>query len=312
MILYFDPVFLEHDTGRHPECPERLRRIRAHLEERGIWPRLDVRSPRAATDAELSLVHHREHVWHVRQVCERGGAYLDADTPVSARSFLAAAHAAGAALDAVDAVMADPSRPVFCQVRPPGHHARPAAAMGFCLFNNIAIAARYAQMAHGLKKIAILDWDVHHGNGTQEAFYRDSSVLYISLHRYPFYPGTGSADEIGEGAGEGYTVNVPLPSSTTREEYLRIFDEVVPPKLKEFDADLTLISAGFDMVQGDPVGDGGFGLWPEDMAALTRAVRQAASERLVSVLEGGYSLVGLPKCVEHHLLFLDNSLQDLR
>ncbi|MBI2191952.1 MAG: histone deacetylase [Planctomycetes bacterium] len=306
MILYDDPLFLGHDTGRHPECAERLRRIRAHLENAGMWQGWDIRRPRAATESELALVHEEVHIRRVRRVCEVGNGSLDADTPVSAGSLPAALCAVGAAIEGVDRVIEDPASSVFCLVRPPGHHATPGQAMGFCLFNNVAIAARHARMARGVERLAIVDWDVHHGNGTQDAFYRDASVLYISLHRYPFYPGTGRSGETGEGPGKGFTVNVPLPATTSREEYLDVFDQVMTSRLRPFGADVTLISAGFDAYQGDPVGDGGFGLLPEDFGTLTRAVREAARGRVVSVLEGGYSLEGLPLCVEHHLRILDN------
>ncbi|HEX29514.1 TPA: histone deacetylase, partial [Candidatus Poribacteria bacterium] len=195
---------------------------------------------------------------------------------------------------------------VFCAIRPPGHHALKSRAMGFCLFNNVAIGARYIQRKYGLSKVLIVDWDVHHGNGTQAIFYDDPTALYFSTHQYPFYPGTGSREERGIGKGEGYTVNVPLPAGSGDEEYVRIFEEILRPKAIQFDPDFILISAGFDPYEDDPIG--GMRVTPEGFAELTKIVKEIAEEccegRLVSVLEGGYNLEGLAESVEAHILAL--------
>jgi len=306
MVVYYDSLFGEHDTGRHPECPERLSETEAHLRSQGVWDELDVRAPRAATEEEICLVHVEDHISFVQKVCDDGGGFLDTDTPVGAKSYEVALRAAGACLEAVDLVASDSSQHPFGLVRPPGHHACPDRSMGFCVINNVAVAARYAQVSHGFERIGILDWDVHHGNGTQAAFYSDPSVLYLSFHKTPFYPGTGQAHENGSGAGEGFTVNYPLPSSTTREEYLEIFQEAFPKAWNEFKPDLTIISAGFDAYELDPIGDGGFGLTAEDFGLLTRIVLDTTDRPIVSMLEGGYSLSGLPLCIEQHLSFLHN------
>ena len=306
MVVYYDSVFGEHDTGRHPECPERLSETEAHLRSQGVWDELDVRAPRAATEEEICLVHAEEHISFVQKVCDDGGGFLDTDTPVGAKSYEVALRAAGACLEAVDLVASDSSQRPFGLVRPPGHHASPDRSMGFCIINNVAVAARYSQVSHGFERIGILDWDVHHGNGTQAAFYSDPSVLYLSFHKSPFYPGTGQANENGSGAGEGFTVNYPLPSSTTREEYLEIFQEAFPRAWNEFKPDLTILSAGFDAYELDPIGDGGFGLTAEDFGLLTRIVLDTTDRPIVSMLEGGYSLSGLPLCIEQHLSFLHN------
>jgi acetoin utilization deacetylase AcuC-like enzyme len=303
-ILYTDPVFREHDTGEHPESPRRLESIERRVVASGLGRRFSrvEQAPRASL-AQLSRVHDPGYIALVEAFAAQGGGRLDADTVVGSRSYEAAARAAGAAVAAVDAVIAGPHRSAACLTRPPGHHALPARAMGFCLFNNVAVAARHAQQAHGLSRVLIVDWDVHHGNGTQDIFYRDGSVWFFSAHRYPFYPGTGSDDETGEGPGLGATFNLPLPLGVSRADYVRRFESMLFDASAGCRPELVLISAGFDAHADDPIGS--LGLESEDFGALTRLVCAAAGAwcggRIVSVLEGGYNVVALAESVEFHL-----------
>jgi acetoin utilization deacetylase AcuC-like enzyme len=252
---------------------------------------------------EITLVHKPDHVRKVEAMAKDGGGHMDADTPVSRDSYEVALQAVGGALNAVDAVIGGEVANVLCLVRPPGHHATPTRAMGFCLFNNVAIAAKYAQRKHGVKRVLIVDWDVHHGNGTQDTFYSDGSVMYFSTHRYPFYPGTGRREENGEGAGKGCIVNVPLPFNTRAETLVQAFHEVIHNQATAFKPELIVVSAGFDAYRRDPIG--GLGLEPEHFRTLTEIVMTLASGsakgRIVSCLEGGYGLSALPLCVEQHL-----------
>jgi acetoin utilization deacetylase AcuC-like enzyme len=286
--LVFDSRFQDHDTGRgHPERPERIA-VLSGLADDDTLQRVE---PRPATAAELTLVHGEGHFDAVARTNGTRSAF-DADTPVSARSFDTASLAAGGVLALVDEVMAGRLRNGFACVRPPGHHAERDRAMGFCLFNNVAVAAAHARARYGLERIVILDWDVHHGNGTQHMFERDPGVLYISTHQYPFYPGTGAADEVGEGPGEGFTVNVPLPAGCGDAEYLDTFDSVIEPIIEQYAPQLVLISAGFDPHVRDPLG--GMRVTEAGFAAMTRSLsklaQRSASGRCVAVLEGGYDL----------------------
>ncbi len=302
----YDPVFLKHEPGYgHPESPERLEAIMRCLPDAPVWPHL-VRVPAAAADeAALASVHAPEHVETIRRRIAAGDDLLDqGDTRVCRDSWAAALAAAGGAMAAVDAVL-DPATGLdaaFCALRPPGHHAESRRAMGFCLFNNIAVAARYAQAKKGVGRIAILDWDVHHGNGTQEIFYKDPSVLYISLHQYPWYPGTGAMDETGTGAGEGFTLNCPMPAGSGEGEYLAAFRELILPALENFRPQLLLISAGFDAHRDDPLSH----IFLEDRSflSMTRMAGEIAAHhaagKIVSMLEGGYNLEALARCVALH------------
>ncbi len=300
MLLFDDDAFLLHDAGPgHPEGPDRLLAVRAHLAARPPIPGLRRRSPRAATEDEVALVHTREHIREIRAACA-AGEWLDPDTHAGPASWEAALRAVGAVLDAADAVVAGPESRAFCLVRPPGHHAMPSRAMGFCLFDNVAIGARYLREAHGIRRVAIVDFDVHHGNGTEEAFRRDPDVLFLSLHRWPFYPGTGGPGP--EGRTSVATRNVPLPVDTVPEYYHLKLEE----GLREVTAhhpEIVLVSAGFDAHAEDPVG--GLGLSTADFGRITRAIVAAADStargRVVSVLEGGYSREHLGPCVEQHL-----------
>jgi acetoin utilization deacetylase AcuC-like enzyme len=259
---------------------------------------------RDATGDDLLRVHSEAYIERARRDCLDGGGELSTgDTAVCEASYDAALRAAGGVLAGVDAVMAGTCRNAFCAVRPPGHHATPDRGMGFCIFNNVAIAARYLQRRHGLKRILIADWDVHHGNGTQETFYRDPTVFFFSTHQWPLYPGTGAASERGVGDGMGYTMNVPVAAGSGRQEIVGAFRERLVPAMTRFRPEFVLVSAGFDSRMGDPLG--GLLLTDDDFAELTEILMEIAGVfaqgRLVAVLEGGYSLDGLALACEAHV-----------
>lgn len=297
--LVSSDVYLEHiSPGGHPERPERLCAIIRYLKERGSWNHLKHIPPVAATIDHILAVHTQQHIDRVLNVCERGDGLLDeGDTFAVPKSFQVALLASGGVIDAIDAVLGKKVDSAFCAVRPPGHHAERDRAMGFCLFNNVAIGARYAQQEHDLARVAILDWDVHHGNGTQHIFDQDPSVYYISLHQYPFYPGTGAREERGIGKGEGFTLNFPLPAGTGETRYLQAFTEEIVPTLESFNPGLLLISAGFDAHKDDPLG--GMKLTKDSYAKMTDLVKDIAP--VVSALEGGYNLEALARCTDSHL-----------
>jgi len=304
----YGPIYLEHTTGAgHPERPERLRAIVKRLEASSLLARLVTIQPRPAAEEWLTTVHAPDYVRRVRERCRAGAGYVDTtDAPVSRQSYDAAVAAVGGVLAAVDAVVEGKVRSAFCAVRPPGHHARRDRAMGFCLFNNVAIAARYVQKKHGLAKVLIVDWDVHHGNGTQEIFYDNPTVFYFGIHQSPFYPGTGRAEERGEGKGRGTTLNVPLAAGAGDRAYRQAFERDLRPAAEAFRPDFVLISAGFDAHEGDLLGR--MKVTTDGFADLTRIVRAVAERhcggRLVSVLEGGYQLEGLADSAEAHLRVL--------
>jgi acetoin utilization deacetylase AcuC-like enzyme len=295
-----DPVSKLHDPGPgHPESPARFDAVLKGLSE------FDVKTPvpRSASEEEIALCHTRAYIRTARHETEEGFSQLSTgDTNLCEKTYDVACRAVGTVLNAVDLVFAKQAENAFCVVRPPGHHALPNRGMGFCMFNNIAIGARYAQRKHGAERVLIADWDVHHGNGTQDIFYEDGSVLFFSTHQYPWYPGTGALDETGEGKGEGLTINCPLPSGTGRAQIWDAFQERLKPAAEAFRPDLVMISAGFDSRLGDPLGQ--FMLADRDFADLTRLLRDIAARyaggRLVSVLEGGYNLYGLAKAVQAH------------
>ena len=302
--FFFDPSFLAHDTGAgHPERPARLEAICAHLKRTGCWEALEHRSPSPASRETLALVHPSSYITGIERACCEGPTALDPDTVASPGSWEAALRAVGAVTQAIDELLGGALDSAFCAVRPPGHHALADRAMGFCLFNNIALGARHAQRRHGLSRVLIVDWDVHHGNGTQAIFYDDPSVLYVSTHQSPFYPGTGRRGETGEGAGIGFTVNVPLPAGAGDVEVVRAFEEVLVPRAAEYSPGLVLISAGFDAHRDDPLAQ--LAVTEEGYAQLTRIVQRIAESsargRIVSVLEGGYDLGALGASVESHL-----------
>ncbi len=292
-----------HDTGAHPESAKRLAVVEELFNDTDLHPHLLRLQPREAEVEELSEVHDRLYILQVKEASASGVRALDPDTFISPESYEEARLAAGGVLAAVDAVAAGEVKNAFCAVRPPGHHAERERAMGFCLFNNVAVAARYAQMKHGLEKILIVDWDVHHGNGTQNAFYDDPTVLYFSIHQYPHYPGTGTRDQAGKGKGAGFTINLPLPAGSGDREYREAFENILIPAVDRFAPDLILISAGFDAHKDDPlagmqVTEKGFSDMTE---CLVRLADKYAHGRIVSVLEGGYSLSALQRSVKAHL-----------
>lgn len=296
--------YLEHRTPPgHIERAERIGHLLEYLPKRPVFAGLTRLDPIVADRSWVETVHTAAYIDFVRRSAERGPVSLDPDTVVSQRSFEVALEAVGALLVACDQVVSGQVCRAFCAVRPPGHHAEADRAMGFCLFNNVAIAARYLQKKHGLQKVLIIDWDVHHGNGTQHTFYEDSSVFYLSVHQSPLYPGTGSREERGAGDGLGTTLNVPLPPGRDDATYLQVFQEELAPVVQEFKPEAILISAGFDAHRDDPLG--GMQLTENGFAALTREVcclaREVASGRVISALEGGYDLGALARSVEAHL-----------
>jgi acetoin utilization deacetylase AcuC-like enzyme len=308
----YDPIYLKHDTGEHVESANRLEAIISYLEKTGLKRELTLIEPRKASVAELALVHQKEYIRQIEEVARKGGGWLDLDTVMSADSYEVARYAAGGTIRAVEVVMTGQVGSVFALVRPPGHHATPRQAMGFCLFNNIAIAARYA-LAEYVERILIIDFDVHHGNGTQEAFYDNPSVMYISTHQYPFYPGTGSIEETGSGTAPGTTVNIPLPAGCGDGQYLAVFEQIIIPAGRRFSPQLILVSAGYDTHWADglammQVSVSGF-------AQMVRIIKGLADElcegRLVFALEGGYSLNALAASVKATFdVLLGNSIDD--
>ena len=292
--LYDDPIFREHDAGPgHPERPERLDAFRRGLREAGLEAGLTPLSVRPASPDELLRVHTPRHVAQI-EATEGQNRRLDPDTAASPRSHAAALRAAGAVVDAVDRVLGGELDRALCAVRPPGHHATADRAMGFCLFNNVAVGAAHA-LARGLERVAVVDFDVHHGNGTQDIFWRDPRVLYVSSHQYPYYPGTGAVDEVGEGEGRGFTVNLPMPAGLGDTDYARAYREVVEPIARAFDPQLVLVSAGFDAHAKDPLA--GMAVTREGFALLADVcvglADGAAKGRVVAVFEGGYDLDGI-------------------
>jgi acetoin utilization deacetylase AcuC-like enzyme len=295
--LYFrHESSLEHDTGPHPEGPGRIPAIEEAMHERD-WLGFERRdAPRVDRDV-LLRVHPPAYVEHVRTMCERGIS-LDPDTPASPGSWSAALHSAGGAVAAVDALVSGEARLTFSGMRPPGHHAESAAAMGFCLFNNIAIAAQHALDSHRLTRVLIFDWDVHHGNGTNDIFHETSAVLFASIHQSPLYPGTGALKDVGSGDGEGYSINLPVPPGSDEDQWLALVEHVVVPAARAFEPELVLVSAGFDAHRRDPLA--GCMLETSSFAELARHVSALAGSvnaPIGVVLEGGYDLQALSTSV---------------
>ena len=296
----YDPIYLEHDTGQHVENAKRLEATISHLEGTGLTQQLTPIRPRAASVEELSLVHDEQYISHIRDVAQKGGGWLDVDTVVSSNSYEAALYAAGGIIGATEAVMNGEVGSALALVRPPGHHATYEQAMGFCLFNNVAVATKCALADYELERILIVDFDVHHGNGTQAAFYDNHHVLYISTHQYPFYPGTGSIEETGSGTAEGTTINIPLPAGSGDTEYLEVFEQIIVPAAIRFKPQLILVSAGYDTHWADElalmqVSVTGF-------AQMVKIIKGLGDElcdgRLVFSLEGGYNLEALAASVK--------------
>jgi acetoin utilization deacetylase AcuC-like enzyme len=301
MLLYHDQVFTEHDTGRHPECIARIERVNAMLSanwvHRSVCP-----SWTTASRAAIEAVHQAAYYDQLKQWCEQAAGRIESDTVVSRGSWNAGLRAAGAAVDAVQRVVRGEDKTAFCAIRPPGHHALPSGPMGFCLFNNVAIAA-HAALAEGLTRMLIIDWDVHHGNGTQDVFWEDGRVGFFSIHRFPFYPGSGRASETGARAGLGWILNEPVAADITLHRFVDLFTRGIETLANRVKPELILLSAGFDAHRADPVGS--LCLVDEDFGQLTRVVRQLADShcggKVVSLLEGGYNLDHLPMSVNLHL-----------
>ncbi|HEX8050307.1 MAG TPA: histone deacetylase [Solirubrobacterales bacterium] len=301
-MLYFShPSSLEHDPRQglpgHPERPERLRAISSALAERD-WLGWERREAPAASEEELLLVHPREHVEGIRELCRSGGGAIDVDTYAGERSYEAALHAAGGACAMTRALLAGEAGMGFCALRPPGHHAEASRAMGFCLFDNVAVAAALAIAELGLERVFVLDWDVHHGNGTAEIFRRRDDVLFASIHQGGIFPGTGALDDAGSGPGEGYTINLPVPAGSGEDVWLSLLEHVVLPAAAQFEPQLVLVSAGFDAHRDDPLA--GCRLEASSFARMACHVRDAAAAWGVpvgAVLEGGYELDALAESV---------------
>ncbi|WP_455377101.1 histone deacetylase family protein [Petrachloros mirabilis] len=303
--LVYHPAYLEHDMGAgHPESPDRLRAIMQQLDQSGTAGQLTKITPRKAEDEWITQIHTPSYLKGLIQRAPVSGRIsLDPDTSMSPGSLNAAYLAAGGVLAAVDAIMSQQVNHVFCAVRPPGHHAEAGRAMGFCFFNNVAIAARYVQKKYGVKRVLIVDWDVHHGNGTQHSFDADPTILFFSTHQYPHYPGTGRATERGTGAGEGFTINVPMEAGEGDETYHAIFLKSLVPAADDFKPEFVIISAGFDAHRDDPLAS--MGLTEAGYADLTGIVlgiaKRHAQGRILSSLEGGYNLTALAASVDAHI-----------
>ncbi|HEX9970586.1 MAG TPA: histone deacetylase [bacterium] len=308
-LVYHEDYLLHHAGSLHPESPERLQSIMNYLAETKLLTKLNRIEPYPAAIDWIATIHSRDYIESIRRICEDyGHSNLDADTAVCPDSYRVALLAVGGALAAADAMMNGEIDNAFCAVRPPGHHAEKNRAMGFCLFNNIAILARYLQQKYQLEKILIVDWDVHHGNGTQNAFYDDATVFYFSIHQWPHYPGTGLQTERGIGIGEGFTLNIPLAGGHGNEDYIRIFQNDLAPVVKAFKPNCILISAGFDGHWDDPLA--GMQLTEAGYGQLTEVILEFANEfcggRIISLLEGGYNLEMLAKSVATHIDALRN------
>jgi acetoin utilization deacetylase AcuC-like enzyme len=304
--LIYDSSYLKHDTGAHPENARRLQSILRALDTDDAAAKLVRLPPHPASNEDIARCHREELIFHLESLCERGETYVDQDTRVSPHSFEVAKLAAGAAVKAVDTVMRGEGERAFCIIRPPGHHATITNSMGFCLFNNAGIGARYAQAKYGAERVLIIDWDVHHGNGTQEIFWTDPSVFYFSTHQYPYYPGTGSSGERGAGHGSGTTLNVPLSMGTSARDHRQAFTDALHEIERRFSPDLVIISAGFDSRRGDPLG--GLMLEDADFAEMTKEVLRIAEKhsygRVIGLLEGGYNLDLLGNSVKSHVVAL--------
>ena len=301
--LIYHPDYLKHDTGpEHPERPDRLRASLAALQQSNVWEQLIHLDPTPASVEQIAYAHNQGYSEHIRQFCE-AEVPLTHDTPVGHESYDIALLSTGGVLCAAEAVVTKKAKNAFAMVRPPGHHATPGHSMGFCLFNNIAIAARYLQREHDVGKVAIVDWDVHHGNGTQDIFYDDETVFFFSIHQYPLYPGTGSNYERGSVKAPCTTLNVQMPAYIGDDEYITIFEDVLIPALQDYSPEFILISAGFDAHYLDPLAQ--INLTADGFSILTDLVLDVADEiasgNVVSALEGGYSLEGISESVVAHV-----------
>jgi len=306
----YDQIYMSHDTGwGHPECPERLMHIQSKIQSSSYFKNLLLVNPCNASFKDIELVHAKSYIKRVQQEIESGTEFLDSmDTVVCRDSFEIALKAVGGSLTLCDMVMDGKAQNGFCAVRPPGHHAENDYAAGFCIFNNIAIAARYIQKKYKIKKIAIMDWDVHHGNGTQHSFYKDDSILYISTHQMPLYPGTGAENEIGSGKGEGFNLNIPMRAGSGDPEMQSNFDEKIIPALDSFKPEVILVSAGFDAHKADPLAS--LNLTTEMFYKMAVMLKKSAEKhsngKIIAFLEGGYNLTALANSVDKVLqAFID-------
>jgi acetoin utilization deacetylase AcuC-like enzyme len=302
--LVYHPDYLKHDTGKlHPENASRLSFLMDHLEKKKMLSEVKKIEPINPPLEWVRKIHPAEYIQLIEEFSKHAPAYLDADTVISSETYRVALLAVGGVLAGVDEVMQGKVKNVFCAIRPPGHHAEPNRGMGFCIFNNVALGARYVQEKYGLKKVLIVDWDAHHGNGTQKAFYSDPTVYYFSIHQFPFYPGTGEEREKGEGEGLGYTLNIPMFAGSGDLEYIEVFETIFYPAALRFAPEFVFISAGFDGHMDDPLTN--LQLSPNGFSKITQVVKELAEKtcegRIVSVLEGGYNLKALACSVEAHL-----------
>ena len=304
-----DPFYLKHKNEPHPENPGRLNAIQKNIESSKYYNNLTLIQPRKATVEDIAKVHGTGYIRSVEDSCRNGIRNLDADTVISADSYQAALLSAGAGLEALDKILEGTVSNAFCAVRPPGHHAEQNKAMGFCLFNNVGVIARYAQNVQKLEKVFIFDWDVHHGNGTQHSFYKDSSVYYSSIHQYPFYPGTGGVDETGTGDGLGSNLNLPMQAYSCDADYINAIEHRLIPVIQKFNPDLIIISAGFDAHENDPLAQ--INLSTDCYGKMTQKLMEIANDvcngRILSMLEGGYDYSALADSVQLHVETLSSS-----
>lgn len=304
-----DPFYLKHKNEPHPENPGRLNAIQKNIESSKYYNNLTLIQPRKATVEDIAKVHGTGYIRSVEDSCRNGVRNLDADTVISADSYQTALLSAGAGLEALDKILEGTVGNAFCAVRPPGHHAEQNKAMGFCLFNNVGVIARYAQDVKNIQKIFIFDWDVHHGNGTQHSFYKDSSIYYSSIHQYPFYPGTGGVDETGTGDGLGSNLNLPMRAYSCDADYINAIEHKLIPVIQKFNPDLIIISAGFDAHENDPLAQ--INLSTDCYGKMTQKLMEIANDvcngRILSMLEGGYDYSALADSVKLHVETLASS-----
>ena len=304
-----DPFYLKHKNEPHPENPGRLNAIQKNIESSKYYNNLTLIQPRKATVEDIAKVHGTGYIRSVEDSCRNGVRNLDADTVISSDSYQAALLSAGAGLEALDKILEGTVGNAFCAVRPPGHHAEQNKAMGFCLFNNVGVIARYAQDVKNIQKIFIFDWDVHHGNGTQHSFYKDSSIYYSSIHQYPFYPGTGGVDETGTGDGLGSNLNLPMRAYSCDADYINAIEQKLIPVIQKFNPDLIIISAGFDAHENDPLAQ--INLSTDCYGKMTQKLMEIANDvcngRILSMLEGGYDYSALADSVKLHVETLASS-----
>ncbi len=304
----YDEIFLKHDWEDHPENKKRLLSVTEHLARSPVSDRIERIKPRRATPEEVALNHDPNYIQEVYEFCQSGGGYLDPDTYATPDTYEVALHAVGGVLEGIDRLLEGSLESVFCAVRPPGHHAEYAKAMGFCIFNNVAVGAHYLRKRKGIERVLIIDFDAHHGNGTQRSFYQDPTVFFFSTHQYPFYPGTGSADERGAGEGYGYTLNVPMPAGSGDSEYRPVYEELLPQVAERFSPQFILVSAGYDLHADDPLTY--LNVTSDGVRMIVRSIVGIARKLevpLLFTLEGGYNLRALGECV---VITLEEMLRD--